>query len=470
MAKISFEITGEDRDLAAALQRMQKEIAKLEEANRKLVSQSKAANKEAKDAAREAEETSRRWVTGIAAVAGGYFTLSGALNAVNAALERQKQLQNDVASRQTALAGAERGYLSNLNGSNADRQSSIQQLQSIARQRGVPLEQAYRSASAGLGFTEGGRGSEVNPAFNVAARFNPYDTEQLTFGLLASQKLTGSTDPMANLGFIKSVQDYSPISNTALVAQNLIPGALGVQSIGGVTDVQAAALVNSISNVRIDPTGQESAGTAQRLARAAKQVFPNLTTDQAIAAAQRDPRIAKKIADKIDNGVTKAAAEQLLFNPNSAASQAYNASKAGIAQPGDRVARAEAAISANESTAIQQVGSLDRTLAAGAESMAVDNSPGARAGVLRQRLQEIRLQAGVGYMDDWFQSQVYERGLNFGASPENAALFSAEFTRREAISGGDDGVISKVDELIGVIKRTQRQNATNDVNTHTEGR
>lgn len=484
MAKVSLEFTGEDKDLTATLQRMQREMVKLQEANAKLVQESKKAAKEAKDSQGIVNSLTSNWVAGLAGVIASYTGVGAAIRGVNAELERQKQLQNDVASRQLGLVASERGYLSNLGGTAADRQASIQELQRIAQQRGIPLDQAYRSAGAALGFTQGGVGSQANRALDVAARFNPYDTEQLTYGLLAAQKLTGSNDPLANLGFIKSVQDFSPIANTGLLAQNLIPGALGVKTIGGGTDIEAASLVNAISDVRVDVTGQESAGTAQRLARAAKAVYPHLTTDQAIAEAQRDPRAAKRIADKIENSVTKAAAEQLLFNPNSDAAKAYRASKAGIAGGDSRVNRAEAAIAANEATSIQALGSLDRSLAAGSESLAVGNTTAGVAGTLRNRLEELRLQADTGVGDNFLASQIYERGLNLGASPGTAAGLSAAYTRQTAVRGGaSNETINKLDAMIRLLdqiasgqldkptaSRALRQNAVNDLDRHTEGR
>lgn len=79
MPKISFEITGEDRDLSAALQRMQKEIAKLEEANKRLVNQSKQAAKEAKDQQREGKAVIDDWVGGLKSITTGYISIQGAM-------------------------------------------------------------------------------------------------------------------------------------------------------------------------------------------------------------------------------------------------------------------------------------------------------------------------------------------------------------------------------------------------------
>lgn len=471
MAKISFEITGEDRDLAAALQRMQREVAKLEEANRKLAAQSKAAAKEAKESSRDASDMMSGWVSGLRSVFTGYLSLEGAIRLVNSELERQNRLQEGAARVNLGAAASERGYLSNLGGSPADRQASIQQLQGIAQQRGVPLDQAYRSAGAALGFTQGGQGRPANAAFDVAARFNPYDTEQLTYGLLAAQKVTGSSDPMSNLGFIKSVQDYSPIANTGMLAQNLIPGASGVQLIGGVDDVQAASLINALSDVRVDVTGEESARTAQRLATAAKKAFPNLTTDQAIALAQSNPAAAKRIADGIEQGGTRAAAVSLLSDPNSAAAKAYNASKAGIAKPGERVSRAQAAIAANEGTTIQQLGGLERSLSAKREGIATQNVVESQADIYRRNLDEIASQSNTGWWDENVATFGYRFAVATGGDPSEAFRQAAQGLRQSARRNGNQEVADRIGVIIAdTMGRAVRQNATNDVNTHTEGR
>jgi hypothetical protein len=479
MPKISFEITGDDKDLSAALDRMTRKLTQLEEANRKLAQQAKNAAQEAKNNAKSQSDMLEGVVTKATSLAAGYLSASTALRLLNNETERQNRLQDENARRVTGLAGAERGYLSNLGGSAAERQAAIAQLQQTARTRGVPLDQAYRSAGAALGFTSGGQGSKANQAFDVAARFNPYDTEQLTYGLLATERLTGSSDPLANLGFIKSVQDYSPIANTGQVAQNLIPGAAGVRLISGGTDIEAASVVNALSDVRVDVTGEESARTAQRLATAAKKVLPNMTLDQAIAAAQRDPRIAQRIADNIESGGTKAAAVSLLNDANSDAAKAYRASKAGIAAPGQRVARAEAAIAVNESTPVQAIGSLDRSLASSVESLAVGNTASQQAGVFRNRLDELAIQAGEGDLNSY--TSAFFRGISqfFGADPLELQLGRARGLQSMAgrVQGGNPqaaaelgAVVSAIEALRSDLGRTNRQNATNDIPTHSEGR
>lgn len=477
MPKISFEITGEDRDLSAALQRMQKEITKLEEANKRLVNQSKEAAKQAKESAKSQSDMLEGVVTKAASLAAGYLSASTALRLLNNETERQNRLQDENARRVTGLAGAERGYLSNLGGSAAERSAAIAQLQQTARTRGVPLDQAYRSAGQALGFTQGGVGSQANAAFDVAARFNPYDTEQLTYGLLAAQRLTGSSDPMSNLGFIKSVQDYSPIANTGQLAQNLIPGATGVKLInkGQVSDAEAASLVNALSDVRVDVTGEESARTAQRLAAAGKRAFPNLNTDQLIAYAQNNPAAAKKVADLIEEGGTKAAAVSLLSDANSDAAKAYRASKAGIAASGQRVARAESAIRANEATPTQAVGALDRGLAAGVEALGVGNTASAQAGVVRNRLDELSLQAGESWIASAYNSMAANVSSFFSGDPLAEQLNRAVHLRDYATPGTPaaselNAVVEAIGRLRTDLGQALRQNATNDLNTHTEGR
>lgn len=473
MPKISFEITGEDRDLSAALQRMQKEIAKLEEANKRLVNQSKQAAKEAKDQQREGKAVIDDWVGGLKSIATGYISIQGAMRLVNAELERQNRLQEGASKVNLGAAAAERGYLSNLGGNASQRQSSIQQLQSIAQQRGVPLDQAYRSAGAALGFTQGGIGSQANAAFDVAARFNPYDTEQLTYGLLAAQRLTGSSDPMSNLGFIKSVQDYSPIANTGQLAQNLIPGAAGVRLInkGQVSDAEAASLVNALSDVRVDVTGEESARTAQRLASAGKRAFPEMSTDQLISYAQQNPAAAKKVADLIEEGGTKAAAVSLLSDPSSDAAKSYRASKAGIAAPAQRTSRAEAAIRANESTTVQALGGLDRSLSSRQEGMALGNTRAAQADIFKKRLDEIASQSEAGLWDESVATLGYRFGVITGQDPAETFEASARGLQMSAIRSGRQDVADRIGAIISdAIGRAVRQNATNDLNTHTEGR
>lgn len=469
--RVTFELSGEERDLLQAVQRMQREYAKLEEQHKRLAQQSKVAAQEAKDQARENQGVLDDWIGGLKGIAASYLSIQGAMKLVNAEIERKKRLEEGASRVNLGAAAAERGYLSNLGGTPAERQAAIAQLQRTAQQRGVPLDAAYRAAGQALGFTQGGIGREANAAFDVAAQFNPYDTEKLTYGLLAAQKLTGSRDPVANLGFIKSVQDYSPIADTGLLAQNLIPGATGVRMIGGVSDVEAASLVNALSDVRVDVTGEESARTAQRLATAAKRAFPQLTTDQAIAYAQQHPAAAKKIADLIEEGGTKAAAVSLLSDPNSAASQAYRASKAGIAAPAARVARAESAIAANEATSIQRLGGIDRSLAAKGEGLALGNTAAATADILKKRLDEIAAQSDAGLFDESLATYGYRFQILTGQDPVKSFERSAVGLQMDALRNGRQDVGDRIGAMIAdALGRGLRQNAPNDNGTHTEGR
>lgn len=479
MPKISFEITGEDKDLQAALDRMTRKLTQLEEANRRLAQQAKNAAQEAKNNARNQDEMLEGVVGKVTSLAAGYLSASTALRLLNNETERQNRLQDENARRATGLAGAERGFISNLGGTSAQQRATIAQLQAIAKRRGVPLEQAYRSAGGALGFTEGGSGPEANRAFDVAARFNPYDTDQLTFGLLSAQRVTGSSDPLQNLGFIKSAQDYSPIASTGAFAENAISGAAGVKFIGGGSDIEAISLVNAISDVRIDLSGKEAGTTAQRLARAAKRFYPDLTTDQAIQLAQRDPKARKRILDGIEDGGTKAAVESLLAGPTTDAGKRYEASKRGIAAPGQRVARAEAAIAANESTPIQAIGAIDRSLASSVESLAVGNTASQQAGVFRNRLDELAEQAGEGSLNSY--TSAFFRGLSqfFGADPLELQLGRARGLQSMAgrVHGGNQAAAAELGEVVSAIERlrsdlgrTNRQNATNDIPTHSEGR
>lgn len=476
MAKVIIDVGGDDKDVQAALDRVSKKLVQLEEQNRKLVQQSKEAAKAAKQQGDITTEISDKWISGLRNLALTYVSIQGAIQLVNSELERQKKLQDDVAGRYKDVAAAEREFIVNAGAISASqRDAALGRVNQIAQQRNIPRVEALRAASAGIGFA-----GQVDPtlgALDVAARLNPYDVASLTPGLLATRNVTRSEDPLSNLGFLVGVQQTSPIKSTSLLAENLIPAAAGVRLYGD-TDVEAASLVNALGFALTDPTGQQSGTAAQRLSAVLAKELPQFgSTRERIEYLQKNPAAARRVSGKIEQGATKAALVSLISDSSSQASQAFRESLGSIPAADQRRAVAEAAIANAGGTTVQQVSELDRGLAAGTESVAFGNTRAARAGVIRERLDELSTQIGESSLS--FGTNRFFGGVTefFGGDPigiqearaQQYAGTAARTGQTEALSVLK-GLLEEIRAMRGDTSKALRQNATNDLQTHTEGR
>lgn len=480
MAKVSLEFTGDENDLVGALDKMQKKLVQLEEANRKLVMQSKLASKEAKDNASVQDKFLDSGIAKVGQLAAGYLSARAAINLMNTELERAKRLQIDTANAQLATASAERELVINAGAINSgQRQQLLGGVSRIAEQNRVPRLSALRGAAAGIGFS-----GEVNPtleALNVASRFNPYDVEALTPGLLATRNVTRSGDAMSNLGFLIGAQQYSPIKSTSLVTENLIPAAAGVR-LSGDSDIEAASLVNALSFALADTTGQQSGTAAQRLAAVLAKQLPEMgSTRERIDYLQKNPAAARRAAAGIEQGATKAALVSLLSDPQSIANEKYRESLGGMVRPEGRVALAESTIANAGASSVQQLGNLSRGLNTAAESTQFGNPRRATMGALREGLTKVEDSLGYGWLDQSLMGAMEFGATLVGRDPLEAQMVRTAKARDIASATGNNEALGTLNAILQELQamRTEqptnlkgalRQNSVNDLDRHTEGR
>lgn len=477
-SSVRFDVTAETKDFESAYQRAAREVLKLEEANRRLAAQSKTFAKDARDQNQLMSEGLGGMISRAGAAFAAYAGLSQMIKTINADLETQKRLQRETAQTQLGTAAAEREFIVNagaITGGQRDR--ALSEINRIASSRNISRADALRGASAGIGFA-----GQVDPtlrALDVAARFNPNDVSALTPGLLATRNVTRSENALENLGFLVGVQQTSPIKSTSLLAENLIPAAAGVRLYGD-SDTEAAALVNALGFALTDPTGQQSGTAAQRLSAVLGKQLPGMrSTRERIEYLQKNPAAAKRAAGGIEQGATKAALVSLISDPNSQAAQAFRESLGSIPERGQRVAVAEAAIANAGGTSVQRLSDLDRSLAAGTEGLQFGGTadPLAAAGAVRERLNDLEVKLGVPTIGRW-QRWMMDVGASLaGRDPLESLMVQARFLEKVAPEVGRADAAPQIAEMVAEIRalrgelgRSTRQNATNDLNTHTEGR
>ncbi len=478
-SSVRFDVTAETKDFESAFQRAQREVLKLEEANRRLAAQSKTFAKDARDQNNALSEGLTAMASRAAAAVATYATLSAAIRVVNADLEIQKRLQRETAQTQLGTAASEREAIINMGYiSPAQRQQALSQVNSIAARHGISRVEAQRGFSAGIGLS--GNPASTIAALDVAARLNPYDVGQLTPGLLQAVNATRSTNATANLGFMLGMQQVSPVKSTSLVGQNVMPAVAGIRLAGGDTDIQAAGIATGLAVALGDVEGNESGTAAQRFAAVLATQLPKLgSTTERLEYLQQHPAEAQRAAGKFEQGKTKAALVSM-FDANSLANRKRLETMAAIPKSeAERVAAAEGMIQAAGATSVQRLGSLDRSLAAGTESIQFgpQADPAAAAGAIRERLNDLENKLGVPTIGRW-QRWMMDVGASLaGRDPLESLMVQAEFLRRASGElGRSDAepalreMVIEIRNLRGELGRSTRQNATNDLNTHTEGR
>lgn len=491
--RATIELTGENRDLISEIQQVLRENAKLEEQMRRMATQSQIAGKANKETLTAEGQLLNTMVGRVGAVVASYVSFQSAVNAVTDALQRQERIRKEIAQAQLSTAAAERQFIINLNTTPQKRDAALAELYRRAEGRGISREDALQAAGAGVGLVPGGKPEPVLQALDIAAQVNPYDVRELTPGILATREVTGSENALANAGFLLDVQQYSPIKSTSQLAQFGMRAMKAIRTVGGDTDVEAAALTTAIGNVMLDPSGETSGHAAIRAAAVLADRMrnrPELTsTRERIDYLQQNPKEAARIADKIEESISKAAIVSLISDPTSEANRRYRESMAGIA-PGEaeRVQIAQQAIRTAGGTSVQGLGAIQRGLQTGVEASKF-GADGIE-GVFLEELPKLRDFAGMTFGERFGGNLPYRLKSHFSGDPlgtgieevRTYARMLEENWNRARGTGGEEQikVLLQIVEVLEQIKNSNpskedlqsalRQNATNDLQTHTEGR
>ena len=180
----------------------------------------------------------------VGAMAASYFSVAGAVNAVTAAIEHKIEIERKARDITITEADAQMGMLRNLGNVTEKEQNDFDaRLRALdARYKpkgGMPA--VYAEAASGLSASQSNRPRTL-AAMEAAMRFAPDSAEtreQIAGAVLDLRKATGSEDPLANLGLLKSIGEQSRLTDWAKIAKNLSGGVIGVKEYGG-TAQQAA--------------------------------------------------------------------------------------------------------------------------------------------------------------------------------------------------------------------------------------
>lgn len=190
------------------------------------------------------------WMTGwageVAAAAGAYVTVCGAINQVIAALEHKRRIEKESADANVTIADVQREFNANLMaGTDAEQQAAnaaVERATAEAKPVGG-LRAGYQVTSAALS-SSGGDIEKAKAAARVAMLFSPTNAEtakQVAAALPDVSEITKTESGEANLGYMMAIGRQAVSQNQQQIAQYAIPAAKNLTQYG-FTAEQAGAL------------------------------------------------------------------------------------------------------------------------------------------------------------------------------------------------------------------------------------
>lgn len=416
MAVVKTQFASDEKEVMAAINKMNAEMEKLIAKNKKL---SEDSAKGSKSSAGAMEGLAK----GAIAAASGIATASTAMSVLRHETEALYEFQSKAAQAQLSTADAQAKLFRSLGTISADQRKKVfADLNSIAKETGVTQRQLYNSASFAVAASGSNDSTAVTSAIRQAARLAPDNAAEMdatAAGLLDLTSLTGTNDAKKNMGFMLAMGAQTRVTSLDKINANLVPGALGVKGFGGSAN-EAAGLVDTLTELMKDPTGAVSKTAAINLAKNMEKMFPNIGNSplENIKAIQNDPAMRTKFLK--DAGIEAEAytpVSQLLTKGSSASEQLMSniASMPTLDRAG---VDADRFISEMKSEQLQRVGELNRQGIATEDRMLIDDLRAGSSSVLRERTL-----ASIGAAEPGYMKSV-SRGWQYalpGRSPEEAA-------------------------------------------------
>jgi len=385
------------------------EIAKLRQVanvSKESAEKSKAAYDELKKKMKEVgDEQEKAFGAGlvgkITTAAAGYITLSTALQAVNGELQRKRDLEKGASEAFSDVAEAHRASMVNLGPvSDAERARAMAFSKQTSVETGIPLRDVYMAESEAFSARGDLKPEEAQQAVRVAGRVtkDPSGLTALSAGLMDVPALTGTTDPMQNLGFLTAVQSFSRTKRNESISQFMVPAAIGVQAHGGSAQ-DAMALITAIGNSSKDPEGRVSSTAALQLAKQLGKMFPDKSTAEAIGVLQNDPKMAKRFLDKASfEAKPEPFIRDMILNKDSPTARDYARIQRDLPTPTEAGKQGQALIAAIGRETVQTVDTAKRSGDRSIEMGNLSNPRGALTGNINADIDKLMSQSGEGYI------------------------------------------------------------------------
>jgi len=206
------------------------------------------------------------FVTGIASI-------GGAVRLIREEIEHVKRIEREAAQEQLAVEQSRADIVRNLPGASKEQVTDL-----LAKSRGLAAEQRIDERFINAAIASGLSASAGNvpgtmAAVGMASKFlanRPEDIPLYAGALLDLQKVTGSKNMQANLGYLSFLAGLSRVVAPQQKAANIPRALIGLKG-WGATPAQAAAFYAALTSAAADPEGRESGtgsiGLAEQLAK-----------------------------------------------------------------------------------------------------------------------------------------------------------------------------------------------------------
>ncbi|MHB1038050.1 MAG: hypothetical protein ACYC35_28200 [Pirellulales bacterium] len=391
MPPVRTVFTSDETDVIKAMQRMQAEMAKLIEENKRL-------RNESKQQGGEGIKLIGDQISSLKSMALGYLSVEAAIHAVMAAEEKRAQRQQNAANAQLGAADAQRVFLKNVGAVSLGEKSSVLTgVAKIAEETGVTTRDLYAAGAVAMS-ARGNLGNKTAlDAMRMAAKYAPENAGEMAAvagGLLSTSRLTGTPDAEKNLGFMIGLQSRVRISDMKGVSENLIPAARSVARYGG-SAAEAASLPAALTMALEDTSGAVSGTASIQMATQLAEALPKLgSTGERIGYMQSHPGEAAKFLKGASFDVkAKGSIAELLTNPQSAIAQIYAENVKAIPGPDQAAGLARDMLSGLDAEKLQQTAALSRNLQQIGEGIMLGGEEG-RQGVTREGVDRILAATG----------------------------------------------------------------------------
>jgi len=233
----------------------------------------------------------------------GAGALLTAWRLINSEIDQTKRLQSDAAETVKTLGGARQELITNLPKTMLEEevQKLFKQISDISDRTKAP-ETAVTLATGTAYSASGGDLPAAIKAVETASLFKPERPDilpELSGALLDTRHITGTTDPLVNLGYLTQTAELSRIADPALQYKN-IAGSVAQLTKKGLTPREAGAFYSAVTNLSGDVTGEASRTAALTFAGRMKEYLggqgvTGLDFRKQIEYIQQDPKLAEEI-------------------------------------------------------------------------------------------------------------------------------------------------------------------------------
>jgi hypothetical protein len=401
---VTFEMRGDERDVLRALAKAQQKVAELEG---KVGSVGRAAKTTEKHMGGAFDP---RMLTGFVTALTGTGGVLLAMRLITAELEKQKQLQTEAKNIQITLAGAQQELLANMPAATArERRAMLATGGRIAMETGVSEPQIALALAQALSAGAGQQQAAI-AATALAARYKAHAPEaipQLAGALLDLSKVTGTTDPAVNFGYLTTLAGMSRVVSPRLQSQNIPRALISTLAYGGTArgaGALFAALTSAGGEVSGEMTGTTMAALAGQLASFWAEQGRRLPIAETmmgrIAALQADPRMAQRfIAQATFERKQAGLIRQLMLEPTSDVARTYQ-QMLGVfpTEPAELARRGQEMLAARGLVAPEATAEVARILNVGKEAILGAQTPKALAGAVREQLPDILAATGIPWI------------------------------------------------------------------------